>query len=397
VPTADRELPIRQRSLRTHNLGLVLRQVSGSATAPSRADVATATGLTRATVSTLVDELIGGGLLTEVAPAPRTGAGRPATGLRLSERGPAGLGLEVNVDYLAACVVGLTGAVRRREVRYGDQRGRPPDAVLDDVAALAHDFMSSAAADGVRVAAVALGVPGLVADGVVRRAPNLGWHDIDAATGLRQRGLDPYTVDNEANLAALGELHVWNQASPSFVFVSGEIGVGAGIVLDGRLFRGGRGYGGEIGHVTIDPDGPQCHCGSRGCLEAYANQEVLLRQAGLEPGPRALAQLVIHADAGEARALAALSVVGRALGVALSTVVNLFDVEAIVLGGSYSVLARWLAPTVSHELARRVLTAGWAPVSVAASMLDGAGTVVGAGGCVVRAIHDNPAQWLASR
>jgi predicted NBD/HSP70 family sugar kinase len=397
VPTTDRELPIRQRSLRTHNLGLVLRQVSVSESTPSRADVAAATGLTRATVSTLVDELTSGGLLTEVAPPPRTGAGRPAVGLRVSERGPAGLGLEVNVDYLAACVVDLTGAVRRRDVRYGDQRGRPPQDVLDDVAALAHEFIGAAAADGVPIGAVALGVPGLVADGVVRRAPNLGWHDVDAATGLRQRGLDPYTVDNEANLAALGELHVWRQASPSFVFVSGEIGVGAGIVLDGRLFRGGRGYGGEIGHVTVNPDGPRCHCGSRGCLEAYANQEVLLRAAGLDPWPRALAQLVVLADAGDARALAALSVAGEALGVALSTVVNLVDVEAIVLGGSYSVLARWLAPAISRELARRVLTSGWAPVSVGASMLDGAATVVGAASSVVRAIHDDPARWLENR
>jgi predicted NBD/HSP70 family sugar kinase len=119
--------------------------------------------------------------------------------------------------------------------------------------------------------------------------------------------------------------------------------------------------------------------------------------AGLDPGPRALAQLVIQADGADVRALAALSAAGRALGVALSTVVNLFDVEAIVLGGSYAVLARWLAPAVAAELDRRVLTAGWAPVSVSASMLDGAGTVVGAAGSVVRAIRDDPARWLGPR
>ncbi len=116
--------PVRQRSLREHNLALVLRQVAAADRPPSRADVAAATGLTRATVSALVDDLIGGRLLAEVEPAPRTGAGRPAVGLLLSAAGPAGLGLEINVDYLAACVVDLTGAVRRHETRPGDQRGR---------------------------------------------------------------------------------------------------------------------------------------------------------------------------------------------------------------------------------------------------------------------------------
>ncbi|MFD0748135.1 hypothetical protein ACFQ1L_44970 [Phytohabitans flavus] len=101
--------PVRQASLREHNLGLVLRQAANAMRPPSRADIAAATSLTRATVSALVDDLIAGGLLTEVGPAPRAGAGRPAAGLVLSASGPAGLGLEINVDYLAACVVDLAG------------------------------------------------------------------------------------------------------------------------------------------------------------------------------------------------------------------------------------------------------------------------------------------------
>src|SRR6185503_13334962 len=108
-----RDLPIRQQSLREHNLGLVLRRVAGSPLPPSRADVAASTGLTKATVSSLVEELIAGRLVTELDPARRSGAGRPATGLVLrTDNGAAGLGLEINVDNLAACVVDLTGTVR---------------------------------------------------------------------------------------------------------------------------------------------------------------------------------------------------------------------------------------------------------------------------------------------
>jgi predicted NBD/HSP70 family sugar kinase len=364
--------------------------------------VAAATGLTKATVSTLVEELLTGGLLTEVQPAPRSGAGRPAVGLRLATQGPAGLGLEINVDYLAACVVDLTGAVRHHDVRRADQRGRPPERVFDDVATLAGAAVAAATADGLTVAGAALAVPGLVADGLLRLVPNLDWHDVDVVHQLLGRSpttglkLDPdrFTVDNEANLAALGELHAGTDTS--FLYISGEIGVGAGIVLDGQLFRGGHGFGGELGHVTIRPDGPRCRCGARGCLEAYANQETLLITAGLA-GTDPITRLAAVARAGAPAALMSLEEAGTALGVAAANVVNLFDVDTVVLGGVYATLAPWLSEPISREIADRVLTAQWTPVTVRASVLGESASLVGAAGSVVRAIRDSPAPFLANR
>jgi predicted NBD/HSP70 family sugar kinase len=397
--------PVRQASLRAHNLAIVLRHVAHSPRPPSRAAVATATGLTRATVSTLVDELIGGRLLTEVDPAPRAGAGRPAAGLRLSRDGPAGLGLEVNVDYLATCVVDLAGEVRHHAVSPGDQRRRPPAAVLGEVATLAATAVRAASAAGLTVAGAALAVPGLVAeDAVVRLAPNLGWRDVEVRSALLSRrplrGL-PLSVENEANLAALGELHAAGGAgSPNFVYISGEIGVGAGIVVDGRLFRGARGWSGELGHTTIDPDGPRCRCGSRGCLEQYANQEAIARAAGLATGTAAgeevASALAMRATAGEPATLRALREAGAALGLAAAAVVNLLDVDTVVLGGIYAPLEPWLREPVTRELAERVVTAGWAPVTVRRSALGTRATVVGAAGSVVRALRDAPASWLAA-
>jgi predicted NBD/HSP70 family sugar kinase len=402
--SVDRDEPVRQRSLRTHNLGLVLRHVAASPKPVSRADVAGGTGLTKATVSTIVDELLGGGLLVEVAPPPRTGAGRPAVGLRVATQGPAGLGLEVNVDYLAAAVLDLTGVTRHHTLRHGDQRGRSPEAVLDDLAELAGDTVRAAAADVLRVVGAAVAVPGLVADGVVRLAPNLDWRDVALAAALIDRSdrigvaLDEQTltVDNEANLAALAELHASPQPRPSFLYISGEIGIGAGIVLEGRLLRGARGYGGELGHVTIRPDGVPCRCGARGCLEAYANQDVLLRGAGLDPTAPAdaLTRLVALARAGAHPALMALEDVGSALGVAAADVVNLLDLDTVVLGGIYAPLARWLIGPVTREITERTMTSDWAPVTVRASALGTSATVVGAAGSVVRAIRDAPAPWL---
>jgi predicted NBD/HSP70 family sugar kinase len=425
-----KDAPVRQRSLRTHNLGLVLRHVATSARPVSRADVAAATGLTKATVSTLVDELLAGSLLAEVDPAPRTGAGRPAVGLRLASRGPAGLGLEINIDYLAACVVDLTGRERHRELLRGDLRGRELEAILDDLAGLAQAATAAATAEDLVLAGVALAAPGLVADGVVRLAPNLDWREVDVRSRLVERGLpDDLVVDNEANLAALGELHARADIDPaaaraSFLYISGEIGVGAGIVLGGEVFRGTRGFGGELGHVTIRPDGTHCRCGARGCLEAYANQEALLRYAGLSDigrvngstpsppdgdgavpgavpgealGDGGVARLAALARAGAHPALMALEQAGSALGVAVAGVVNLLDVGMIVLGGIYAPLAPWLVEPIQREIADRVMAAEWAPVAVEASLLGASATVVGAAGSVVRSIRDAPSTWLESR
>lgn len=416
--------PVRQGSLREHNLALVLRHVADTARPVSRATIAAATGLTRATVSALVDDLIGGRLLTEVEPAPRAGAGRPANGLTLAFDGPAGLGLEINVDYLAACVVDLAGEVRHRLVQAGDQRPRTPDAVFADLAALAAKARDAAVADGLAPAGAAVAVPGLVdTEGVVRLAPNLGWREVSVPAALDQLDpaltfTQPLRVDNEANLAALGELHaVAAEARPaarrSFVYVSGEIGIGAGIVLDGALFRGARGFSGELGHMTVDPDGPPCHCGSRGCLERYAGQEALLAgigAAGTEPAglgqergigqeigigeERGIGRLVELAAAGDRTVLRLLAGAATALGVTLAGVVNLLDVDTVVLGGIYAPLTPWLGPTVQRELRARVLTAQWTPVTVRPSMLGGAAAVVGAAWSVVRAVHDHPAAWL---
>ena len=380
--------PVRQSSVRAHNLALVLQTVANSADPISRAAVAGATGLTRATVSALVDDLVTGALLTEVDPAPRNGAGRPAVGLALASDGPAGLGLEINVDYRAACVVDLAGTVRHRLVEPGDQRLADPATALAGLTRLALRARRLAEADGLTVAGAALAVPGLVAEnGVVRVAPNLGWQDV--AVGDLLDGL-PLIVDNEANLAALSELGAGGLPR-DFVYVSGEIGIGAGIVLDGALFRGTRGWSGEIGHIPIDADGPACRCGALGCLEQYAGQEAILRAAGV----RTVEALTTAATAGEPAALAALAAAGTALGMAVATVVNLLDVKTIVLGGSYASLLPWLRDGIAAEAGRRVLTAAWSPVVLRAAALGPDAAMRGAAGSIIRALLDNPAAWLA--
>jgi predicted NBD/HSP70 family sugar kinase len=399
---------VRQGSLRELNLAVVLRRIAAAARPPSRADLAAETGLTRATVSAVVDDLIAGRLVTEADPAPRTGAGRPARGLVLAADGPAGLGLEVNVDYLAACVVDLAGDVRHHEVHRADLRPVSPADALARLVALATRARAAAEDQGLTLAGATLAVPGLVGpDGLIRLAPNLGWRDVDVPGLLAAHppltgpvdGVPPLVVDNEANLAALGELHAGPAGPASFLHISGEVGIGAGIVLDGVLYRGVRGWSGEIGHIPVQPQGRPCRCGGRGCLEQYAGQEAILEAAGLTgadlPADTAATRLADLAQAGDRAVLTALHDAGTALGVAVAGVVNLLDLDTVVLGGGYAPLAPWLRPAVAAEISGRVLTAAWSPVTVRPAALGAESAAVGGAGSVVRRIIAAPGSWLA--
>ncbi len=407
--------PARQNSLRAHNLALVLTEVADAGPV-SRARIAAATGLTKASVSSLVDALLAGGLVAELGPNPQGSVGRPGSSLGLAPDGPVGIGLELNVDYLATCTVDLAGEVRGRELIASDLRRAAAGEVLTRAAAAVRRAIERAPSE---VAGVTVAVPGLVDAGseVLRLAPNLGWRDIPVLAELRARGELgdlPLQLDNEANLGALAELWCGGHRAPdgarlsTFVHISGEIGVGAGIVVGGRLFRGARGFSGEIGHLPVRSDGPTCRCGVAGCLEQAAGLEAILRAAE-PPGPRApaevgtlgpeaaLAGLVARAEAGQPEAIAAVEQAGQWLGIAIAALLNIVDVGAVVLGGIYARLAPWLRGPVEAALTRRVLSAGWDPPQVYASRLGGEAAVRGAATAVTQDVIADPVRHLAGR
>ncbi|MEV0522446.1 ROK family transcriptional regulator [Streptomyces sp. NPDC050439] len=385
--TSGVPLPDTQQGMRRRNLSRVMHAVAAHGPL-SRAAVATRIGLTRAAVSTLVDELIRSGLLDELGPERPGKVGRPGSALAVSGSGPAGIGAEVGVDHLAVCVVDLRGEVRARAVRQGDNRGRAPQPVIEELIALVRQVSEEAREAGLRPAGLALAVPGLVArgTGVAVRAPNLDWHDVDLGA-LVPSGL-PLTVDNEANFGALAELWLGEEAPQDFLHVSAEIGIGAALVVDGRLLRGTRGFAGELGHVPVWPDGPACPCGGRGCLEQYAGEEAVWRAAGLDPGTDRVGLLAERAAQGDENVRMALRGAGAALGIALTGAVNLLDPRSVVLGGALSRLAPWMLPSLEGELGRR--TAGTA-CAVTVSGLGSDGPLLGAAHSVVRAILDDPA------
>jgi len=388
----------RQASLRVHNLTLVLRHILEATSPPSRADIATATGLTRATVSVLVGRLLRAELIRELEPLTQQRAGRPAIPLAPASGTIAAIGIEVNVDYLGGCALDLAGEQVAERIVTGDFRNSDPRLVLARVAALAAEVMTDLQNDGIRVVGACLALPGLVdsRSGPLRHAPNLGWRDLDVGLMLREhavfRGL-PVRLANEANLAARAEATADGETD-TFLYVSGDTGIGAGIVLNGEVYRGRHGWSGEIGHTVVDPSGPLCSCGATGCLERYAGKDVLMLEAGLSPD-QPIGVLVEAAERGDERALRSITDAGRALGVALANLVNLVDVDQIVLGGIYAPLEPYLFDAVVAQLRARVLSAPWATVTVRAAKVGAGAAMVGGAQAVLRRLIEDPASWVA--
>lgn len=396
--------PARQDALRPHNLALVLQHIAAGEPV-TRARLAAATGLTKTTVSSLVDDLVSARLVVELGPEARGEIGRPGSALALDPSGYAGIGLEINVDYIAVCLTNLVGEVRYLRTRARDNRSQSPAKVLGRAVRMIGTALARAEAARLTVAGLGVAVPGPVEtdSGLLRLAPNLGWVDVPVAAILADRlaGHDlAVVVDNEANLAALGELWFGGHHDlADFIHVSGEIGVGGGVVLSEELFRGVRGFAGEIGHVVVQPDGPRCRCGARGCLEQVAGQEAILRAAGLtgavgtsigQPGG-SVAELLARARAGDPGTLRAVESAGRALGIGLSATVNVVDPSTVVLGGLYAALEPWLRGPLLEELSERAITHRWSPVQLLASRLGPDAAVRGAAGVVVKRVLSEPA------
>ena len=356
--------------------------------------------MTRSTASRLVDDLVAGGVLDELEPTPLNGRGRPATPLTAGA-GLAALGLQVNAGFVAARVVDLRGRVVAEGVDVDDFVGSDPQQALGRLSQVCGTVLGHLPA-GIRLVGAGLALPGIVsADGRLLLAPNLGWFDLhptrfldsDALTGLVPR------VGNEADLAArtVAESAPGRPSHlPDFIYLSGEIGIGGAAVLGGQVMTGRHGWAGELGHATVDPDGPRCPCGSTGCLERYAGRHAILTAAGLPPSstPQHLADA---ARSGDARAQQAVRRAAWALGVVLAGVINVLDIPVVVLGGHLGQIADLLRPDLEQHLRDRTVSARWVPPTIVAVDGDPAPGATGAALLELSSVLADPAAWIRTR
>ncbi len=342
--------------VRRHNLSLVLRLLATHGPR-SRAGIAEVTGLTKATVSSLVADLIDRGLAKDVGPKSDQRMGRPATLVQVDGARVVTLGMELDVGFVSVMandLAAITVYQRRRPV------SGTSTAFADLLPVVIREVRRAIAAVealGARVAGLTVAVPGIcdIDTGVVRRAPNLGWRDAPLGDRLAAE-FGPslsFALDNEANLAALAEYRVGASAGTAhLVYVLAVNGVGGGVIVDGELFRGASGAAGEVGHMTVQSKGALCACGSSGCWETTVGLRALLYDAvpDLAPGllrdgrlsPEAkVAPVIARARANNPIAIKGLKKFGRWLGVGLSNVVDTFNPEVIVLGGFLPSVAPW--------------------------------------------------------
>lgn len=394
--SSDRLHGAGNEDVRRRNLSALLRHVHVHGPS-SRSELTVATGLNRSTIATLVAELMARGLVRERLPDPRGVPGRPSPLVEVRHDGVAVLATEIFADSLAAAVVGLGGRVLAHRRVDRTRAWRSPEATVAELAGVARTLIEDGP-PGRRLVGIGVAVAGLVrlADGFVPIAPPLGWRDVALASLVRSAlPLDaPVHVGNDADLAALAE-HTRGAGlgRDDFLLLWGEVGVGCGIVADGRAVLGRSGYAGEVGHLPVDPEGAVCPCGSRGCWETRVGEDALLRLAGLGDRPdarQAVDDVLAGAAAGDAHALAAVSEVGRWLGIGLAGLVNVLAPGRVALAGVLARLYPYVREIVARELDRRVMAAPRADVEIVAAELGAEGPLLGAAELAWSPILDEP-------
>ncbi|GAC1653585.1 MAG: ROK family transcriptional regulator [Candidatus Dormibacteraceae bacterium] len=383
--------------MRHRNRDLVLEALRRRGGA-SQADVSRITGLSRSTVSTLVAELRSSGFVVEIDEpdelrSSSVQGGRPPVLLTLDPSAGAAVGIDFGHSHVRVAIADLGHRVLLERERGISVDGDPVGS-LDVAAALAAELMAECGIAASSVMGVGMGVPGPVnhRTGRVGSSSILpGWLGFQAAQEMERRLGIPVAVDNDANLGALGEV-AWGEVRDcsDLAYIKVSSGIGAGLVLGGRLHRGANGTAGEIGHDIVDEAGPFCRCGNRGCLEAVAGGAAIIELLSRSRGESlSLGRIVELAGDGDLACRRVLAEVGRQIGVAVAKVCNLVNPERVVIGGLLSRAGDVLLEPMRESVRRFAVDSAMEAVEIVPSMLGERAGVLGALALVLR--EESPA------
>jgi predicted NBD/HSP70 family sugar kinase/biotin operon repressor len=349
----------------------------------SRAELARLTGLSRSTVSTLVSDLQASGLVVEREHAQRPPQqGRPPTLLTLDRSAGLILGIDFGHEQVHVAIADLSRTILAERVEALDVDHDAGEALAAAVA-LTEDAVAAASLDAGRILCAGVGLSGPInrATGMVHAGKILpGWDGIRPVAALSQRLDVPVHLDNDANLGALAEVTLGagvGARDAVYLMVSG--GIGAGLILGGELYRGTGGTAGELGHVLVDEAGPICRCGNRGCLETYAGGPAIVEL--LRPSHGAdltLARVIALAAGGDSGARRAIADAGRVLGRSVAAIVNAFNPELIVVGGSVGAAGDVLLDPLREAVHRYAIPSAAEDVRIARGVLGDRAEVLGA-------------------
>jgi glucokinase-like ROK family protein len=340
----------------------------------SRVEVAHVTGLNRSTVSNIVNSLIDEGLVWESEHQDSTG-GRPAISLSLRRDGGAVIGLEIGVDFIAILLANFV-AETLWQARVPTSPSRSQIEIIAQAERLVDQALAIAGEHNLTPLGMGVGLPGLVnaRQGELVIAPNLKWTNVPLRLMWNQRFRLPIYIENEANLAALGEYYFGlARGVENFVCLTSGIGLGGGIMISGQLLRGGHGYAGEIGHTRRDENGEPCNCGRIGCWETQVGPRAVLNRVKkelLSTSDQSLPdacqgnldsltfEMVIEfARQGDGICRQAIEEVGIYLGNGIADLVNIFNPELVVISGELAFGQDLLLPVIE----KTVFANAWQP------------------------------------
>ncbi|MDR1808750.1 MAG: ROK family transcriptional regulator [Propionibacteriaceae bacterium] len=387
----DQQRPADVKTIRGHNLGIAMRTLRDVGPL-SRVQLARQSGLVHASMTNLVADLEARGLVRAVEPARADGRGRrrgrPATPLEIIPDRALVLGVSLTRDRVDAELAACTGAVAWSGSRVLCRDGLSPEDVAQHIGDIIREAVAFTAAAGSLLLTCVIALPAPVGSeaGEVKAAIDFGWQRVPLLQLIRQAGVSDaveLTLVSDANTAALAEYAALDQPRPPVAaYVKADVGVGGGIIANGAIFAGQDGLGGAVGHITIDWRGRPCACGSVGCVAAYAGPEPLADGAGLrdvldaDGVDAAINALIARASDGDARALGALDLAGRAVGFGVKAMCALIDPGVVILGGYLAPLHPWLEPRIREIIASQTALTAHLPIQPgrlgARAVLDGA-------------------------
>lgn len=357
------------------NMSIVLNTIIRYAPL-SRVKVSELTGLNKATVSNLVLELCEKHLLLESGPGESSGGRKPRMLLFNGKAGYA-IGVEIRLKQMVAILTDLEGRIIAENECLLEHHD--VSSVLNRMVQLIKGLMQLVPPSHYGIVGVGVGVPGMVdSDGTVLFAPNLGWEMVPLRQLLEDEVGVPVTIDNEANAGAQGELRFGaGRDAQHLLYISAGSGIGSGIIINGELYKGARGYAGETGHMTIEADGKACSCGNRGCWELYASEKTYDSLDASLPSRRT-SELVKYAEQGHDTTIAHFSNIGRYLGVGITNLVNGFNPQSVVIGGPLSDAREWIQDTIEQVVSKRTLPYHRERMEIRFAELGSRSTVIGA-------------------
>lgn len=389
--------PLGNRDLiRAINRSTILNTIKTHSAIP-RAEIARLTGLSPATVSGIAAELIQENLVFEKETGDSSGGRRPVM-LAINPHGGCVVGIKLMEDHALGALTDLEATLLGK--LSFPLMDTSPSAVSQALSELVSELLNKSQTPSPNLMGVGIGLAGIVdsVQGLVRQSPFFGWTDIPLREMIQNRVNVPVYLDNDVNTLAFAEK--WFGAGrgiDNFLVVTFGRGIGLGIVVNGQFLHGTRGSAGELGHTVVQPGGELCSCGKRGCLEMYASEPAMLRQAaevfeqgGLSSLPETPEEMVALADQGETAAREIFAQTGRLLGQSIANLINIFNPQRILINGEGVRAGKWLFNPMQEAIDEHTMPSLRGDVSILVEPLGDDAWARGAASLVLHELFESP-------